>query len=78
MLEQVWDAHGEWVTKEEPHLGPGIKDRFQMASKITADEVSRLDRVRLSVCLRVRSPPLHCQYLVINLCSYLFVTPLRE
>jgi len=31
---EVWAVHGEWVTRERPHLGPGVKERFDAASKI--------------------------------------------
>lgn len=36
---EVWEALGEWVTEARPQLGPGTKERFEMASKLTCDEV---------------------------------------
>ena len=27
---EVWQCHGEWVTKVDPTFGPGIKERFQV------------------------------------------------
>ncbi|KAK3271617.1 Amidase 1, partial [Cymbomonas tetramitiformis] len=36
---EVWACHGQWVEEVEPAFGPGIRERFQMAKEITADEV---------------------------------------
>lgn len=33
--KEIWWEHGPWIEKEEPHFGPGIKERFAMASEIT-------------------------------------------
>lgn len=32
---EIWTEHGEWVQQNQPVFGPGIKERFGMASKIT-------------------------------------------
>lgn len=37
---EVWACHGDWVTSAQPVFGPGIKDRFQMASQITPEQVA--------------------------------------
>lgn len=37
---EVWAAHGEWVTKTNPSFGPGVKERFELASSITPDMAS--------------------------------------
>ncbi|PNW76486.1 hypothetical protein CHLRE_11g467630v5 [Chlamydomonas reinhardtii] len=36
---EVWREHGAWVTEHNPAFGPGIKDRFIMASRITQEQV---------------------------------------
>ncbi|KAG2432169.1 hypothetical protein HXX76_009089 [Chlamydomonas incerta] len=36
---EVWREHGAWVTEHNPDFGPGIKDRFLMASRITKEQV---------------------------------------
>lgn len=33
--KEIWQAHGEWIEKEKPVFGPGIKERFDLASKVT-------------------------------------------
>ena len=37
---EVWEALGEWVTEAKPELGPGTKQRFDMASQLQPDEAS--------------------------------------
>jgi len=36
---EIWQEHGEWIKKENPAFGPGIKERFEMSSRITGEEV---------------------------------------
>lgn len=47
---EVWNCHGDWITEQNPELGPGIRERFAMAAKITNDELreakQRRDKVR--------------------------------
>ena len=43
---EVWAQHGEWVTEHQPAFGPGIRERFEFASRIDADEVARARRAR--------------------------------
>jgi amidase len=35
---EIWEEHGPWITKEKPSFGPGIADRFQMASMLKKEE----------------------------------------
>ncbi len=37
---EVWENHGEWITKHRPIFGPGVKERLEIASKITANELN--------------------------------------
>ena len=36
---EVWEALGEWMQQAQPQLGPGTKERFDMASQLTPEEV---------------------------------------
>ena len=36
---EIWEELGEWITTNKPELGPGTKERFQMASQLQPDEV---------------------------------------
>lgn len=38
---EVWGCHGDWIKSAKPSFGPGIKERFEMASKITPDDVAK-------------------------------------
>ena len=35
---EAWQHFGSWIEKREPAFGPGIRDRFAMAARITAEE----------------------------------------
>ena len=40
---EVWRAHGAWVSEHRPQFGPGVKQRFEGAGEVTdaeADEAS--------------------------------------
>ncbi|CAG9461240.1 unnamed protein product [Pedinophyceae sp. YPF-701] len=37
---EVWANHGEWIASAKPSFGPGVRERFEMASKITAEDVA--------------------------------------
>lgn len=43
---EIWDVHGAWITEVEPTFGPGVVDRFTMASGITDAEVATMQPVR--------------------------------
>ncbi len=38
---EIWAQHGPWVTEHQPTFGPGIRERFEMVSQISADEVAQ-------------------------------------
>ena len=44
---EVWEALGDWVTEAKPDLGPGTKQRFEMASQLQPDEVGVLPSLGL-------------------------------
>ncbi|WP_445489360.1 amidase [Niallia sp. 03133] len=46
---EIWAEHGEWIKKENPTFGPGIRERFEMASKVTADEVETALEKRINI-----------------------------
>jgi amidase len=50
---EVWENHGAWVTKHRPEFGPGIKERFQMASAITTEELASASKVREAITKRL-------------------------
>jgi amidase len=50
---EVWAAHGEWITKHSPRFGPGVRERFQWASTISAEaaEAAAVERRRIAALL---------------------------
>lgn len=32
---EAWTAHGAWISKTKPAFGPGIRERFELASRVT-------------------------------------------
>ncbi len=46
---EVWQVHGEWVTSAKPTFGPGIRERFEMAAAISAEEHEAASRARRDV-----------------------------
>jgi amidase len=50
---EVWQVHGDWVTREKPSFGPGVLDRFRMASSITEEELTPARREREAIRERV-------------------------
>jgi amidase len=53
---EAWRAHGAWVTAHPEAVGPGVRERFAVASEVTAEqeavaraEVERLARVVLAI-----------------------------
>jgi amidase len=43
---EAWSIHGSWIRSQKPHLGPGIKERFEWASTID-DEQAQLARAEM-------------------------------
>jgi amidase len=46
---EIWQAHGEWITKTKPRFGPLILDRFLNASKVTEEQAETQGKVRAQV-----------------------------
>ncbi|MBD0282050.1 MAG: amidase [Thermoleophilaceae bacterium] len=38
---EVWASFGEFITKHRPNLGPGIRERMEIAARIPNDQVAR-------------------------------------
>jgi amidase len=35
---EAWQAHGEWIRDRQPVFGPGVRERFDWASRVTQEE----------------------------------------
>ena len=38
---EAWAAHGAWITREKPALGPGVKERFAWAPTVAPADITR-------------------------------------
>jgi amidase len=50
---EVWAQHGTWINRVKPQLGPGIKERIEWASTITAREVGPAKSRREEIARRM-------------------------
>lgn len=51
---EAWATHGDWVTRVRPAFGPGVKERFEAAPKITADELAGAKALRAEIRARMQ------------------------
>lgn len=52
---EAWATHGEWVTRVRPAFGPGVKERFEAAPNITADELAAAKAHRAEIRARMEA-----------------------
>ena len=50
---EAWQSHGDWITRRQPAMGPGIRTRFAAAAATTRDDVAEADRIRSRVRARI-------------------------
>lgn len=50
---EVWQVHGDWVTSAQPGFGPGVKERFQMASAISPEQHASASAKRKDIAERM-------------------------
>ena len=53
---EAWRAHGAWVTAHPDAVGPGVRERFAIASEVTADAGGRRPRAEVErLAARIRA-----------------------
>lgn len=52
---EIWTVHGAWVTQTQPSFGPGVRERFDMASKISETEAEQARTRRSALRTQIRS-----------------------
>ena len=45
--------HGEWITREKPALGPGVKERFAWAPTVGPEDITRARTRREEIARRM-------------------------
>ena len=38
---EIWQNHGDWVRQNHPGFGPGVRERFEAASHVSASDLAR-------------------------------------
>jgi amidase len=55
---EIWEVHGDWVRANTPDFGPGINERFEIASRIDAETFAsknaKKDQIRQEIARIVR------------------------
>jgi amidase len=50
---EAWAQHGVWIKRVKPEFGPGVRERFEWAATISADDVTPLKAQREVIALRM-------------------------
>jgi len=50
---EAWACHGEWITREKPALGPGVKERFAGAATVGPEDITRAGTRREEIARRM-------------------------
>jgi amidase len=50
---EAWAAHGAWITREKPALGPGVKERFAWAPTVAPADITRAGTRREEITRRM-------------------------
>jgi amidase len=50
---EAWTCHGEWIRREKPVLGPGVKERFAWAPTVAPADITRAGTRREEIARRM-------------------------
>src|SRR5262245_50173574 len=50
---EAWACHGEWITRERPGIGPGVKERFSWAATLGSGDIARARMRREEIARRM-------------------------
>src|SRR5215510_11622315 len=50
---EAWACHGEWITREKPAIGPGVKERFAWAPTVSPEDITRASMRREEIARRM-------------------------
>jgi amidase len=52
---EIWTNHGDWIKRAQPNFGPGVRERFEWASTVSANDVTAAKRRREMFAERVHN-----------------------
>ena len=50
---EAWAQHRDWITRVKPTFGPGVRERFEWAATIAANDVAPLQEQRADIARRM-------------------------
>src|SRR5262245_31035462 len=50
---EAWACHGEWITREKPAIGPGVRERFAWAATVGPADITRASMRREEIARRM-------------------------
>jgi amidase len=50
---EIWRNHGNWIEQHNPGFGPGVKERFELASRVSASDLAQAHRDRAAIVSRL-------------------------
>ncbi|MGE4527532.1 MAG: amidase [Rhodospirillaceae bacterium] len=48
-MSEIWAVHGAWITATQPKFGPGVRERFAAASRVTAEEAAAAQKAKAEI-----------------------------
>ncbi|WP_336491423.1 amidase [Methylobacterium nigriterrae] len=52
---EAWAAHGAWIERARPRFGPGVRERFEAASRLDAGAVAAARSLRREIAAQLRA-----------------------
>jgi len=49
---EIWGEHGAWIEARDPQFGPGVRDRFEWARRVSRDEAAKASALDLRPQIR--------------------------
>jgi len=50
---EAWECHGEWIAREKPAIGPGVKERFAWAATVGPGDITHASMRREEITRRL-------------------------
>ena len=51
---EIWSNHQAWIEEAKPEFGPGIRERFEFASRVTREQMESASLRRAAIVARIR------------------------
>lgn len=49
---EIWSEHGQWIETHDPQFGPGVRDRFDWARRVSRDDAAKASALSLRPQIR--------------------------